>query len=221
MSLLFLDLETVPYDMAINEDDIIALIPGTIKKDDTRQKWLEENRDEAIKKIIKERSLNFLKCRIVCLSYAFNDEQVQAITGSEEEILKIFQSRIKEYVDEKRGGFESTFSGFTLVGHNIKGFDAPILFLRASKYNLHILQRVMLDNRKGIIDTMGLAVYEKYNTYVSLDSICDFLQIPTSKDKMDGSEVYQYFIDNKIQEIANYCNKDVEACRAVYNQLTI
>lgn len=219
MPLLFLDLETIPYDTAISEDDILALVPGTIKKEETRQKWLEENKDEAIKKIIKERSLNFLKCKIICLSFAIGDEPVEAITGNEDKILEIFQSKLKAYVDEHRGGFESTFSGFTLVGHNLKGFDAPILFLRAAKYNLAILQRVLFDARKNIHDTMEMAAFYKYNTHISLDNICEFLGIATPKDKMDGSQVYDYYKEGKIQEISNYCNKDVEACRAVYDKL--
>lgn len=221
MSLLFLDLETVPYDTAINEDDIIAMIPGSIKKDETRQKWLSENRNEAIKKIIKERSLNFLTCRIICLSYAFDDEDIQSITGSEEKILEIFQSRLIEYVDEKRGGFKSSFSGFTLIGHNIKGFDLPILFLRAVKYSLDILHRVLVDARKNLIDTMEMSSFYKYNTFISLDNICNFFNIPTPKNKIDGSKVYEYYIEGKIQEIAHYCNGDVEACRTVYNMLII
>lgn len=68
---------------------------------------------------------------------------------------------------------------------------------------------------KPIYDTM--VEWELWNmdrTRVQkLDTLAKVLGLPTSKDEMDGSMVWQYFQDGKIDEICKYCMKDVELTR--------
>ena len=46
------------------------------------------------------------------------------------------------------------------------------------------------------------------------------LGFPTSKDEMDGSMVWPYFQEGRIDEICAYCMKDVELTRKVYYKMT-
>lgn len=219
MSLLFLDIETVPANDTITEEDLISSMPGTIKKEESKTKWLSENNDKngkAAKAIVKKRSLSHYECKIVCLSYSFNGNKVQAITGTEVLILTRLQDVIMEFLNTQSDG-----SGLDLVGHNIKEFDAPIIFLRAAKYNLLKLHEIFYFGKKGMIDTMALGTYFDYKGKVSLDTLCAFFDIPTPKGEMDGSKVYDAYKEGRIEDVAKYCNKDVEALIHTYERLSV
>lgn len=54
----------------------------------------------------------------------------------------------------------------------------------------------------------------------SLEHLAIALDIPTPKDGIDGSEVYDYYKNGKIKEICDYCMRDVEATRLVYKRMT-
>jgi len=217
MSLLFLDIETVPANETITEEDIRNAVPKTIKKKESINKRIEEDRNGLIKSIIKKRSLSVYDCKIVCLSYSFDGEKVQALTGLESLILTNLQDRIIEYTKNTK----ELVNAIYVVGHNIKAFDAPIIFLRAAKYNLDVIKQLLPKDRKRIEDTMEFGTYFAYGKMVSLDALCTFLGVPTPKGGMDGSKVYDAYKRGEIEEIEQYCNKDVEALIAVYNRLSL
>jgi predicted PolB exonuclease-like 3'-5' exonuclease len=58
-----------------------------------------------------------------------------------------------------------------------------------------------------------------YGKNVSLDSLARALGVPTSKGKMDGSEVFAYYKKGKLKEICDYCNADVEVTRKIYKRM--
>lgn len=217
MSLLYLDLETTVYAETITEEELLESVPGNYKKPESVQKYLEENKSSIESKIIKKRSLDPFQCKIVCLSYSFDGEKPQAITGAEHSILEIFQRVIIEYLRNNGG----SITGLSLVGHNIKKFDAPILYLRACRYNLDSLKQLLYFTRKEMHDTMEIGSYFVYGNFVSLDTLCSFFGLDTPKDEMDGSMVFKYYQEGKIEEIAKYCNKDVEALIDVYDKLSL
>jgi predicted PolB exonuclease-like 3'-5' exonuclease len=52
--------------------------------------------------------------------------------------------------------------------------------------------------------------------FTSLDLICECLDVPTPKDKMEGKDVGKAYYSGKLSEIVEYCEKDVEAtCRVI------
>jgi predicted PolB exonuclease-like 3'-5' exonuclease len=55
---------------------------------------------------------------------------------------------------------------------------------------------------------------------VSLDKLCKAFGIETPKGGIDGSKVWDYVKAGKIDEVAAYCARDVEATRKVYKRLT-
>ncbi len=215
MSTLFIDLETVPADDNFSEQDLRSVIPMSVKKEETINRYLTEKKDELISKLVKKHSLDPLLCKVVCLSYCFEDEQPQSITGKEQKIFEIFQNRIDEHLEEKGGSVE----GIIVVGHNFKKFDGPIIYLRACKYNLQYVRRLVY-GRKSIKDTMEIAAYNVYGQMLSLNRLCEYFGIESPKEEMDGSMVYQNYKEGNIEDISKYCNKDVEALVALYDKLT-
>ena len=57
-----------------------------------------------------------------------------------------------------------------------------------------------------------------YGGYISQDNLCKTLGLPT-KDGMDGSKVYQAWLDKKYDDIAKYCKSDVQTVIDLYNRL--
>jgi predicted PolB exonuclease-like 3'-5' exonuclease len=60
------------------------------------------------------------------------------------------------------------------------------------------------------LDTMELWKFGDYKSYTSLNLLALILGIPTPKDDIDGSRVWQvYWEDKNIERIVTYCQKDV------------
>jgi len=55
---------------------------------------------------------------------------------------------------------------------------------------------------------------------ISLNILAKVLDLPSSKDEMDGSMVWSYFQQGRLEEIYKYCMKDVELVRQVYYKMT-
>jgi predicted PolB exonuclease-like 3'-5' exonuclease len=58
------------------------------------------------------------------------------------------------------------------------------------------------------------------NTNVGLEHLALALGIPTPKEGIDGSQVFDFYKAGKLDEIADYCKRDVETTRAVYKRMT-
>ena len=63
--------------------------------------------------------------------------------------------------------------------------------------------------------------WEKWsNSYIALDALAKILQLSSSKDGgIDGSQVFDFFLAGKYKEIYEYCKRDVELVRQVYNRM--
>jgi hypothetical protein len=63
-----------------------------------------------------------------------------------------------------------------------------------------------------LLDTMELWKFGDYKNYTSLDLLTSVLGIPSPKDDIDGSMVAGvYYVENDLERIVRYCEKDVLA----------
>jgi hypothetical protein len=69
-----------------------------------------------------------------------------------------------------------------------------------------------------VFDTM--VQFAGVGNRISLNKLCMALDVPTSKGEMDGSMVGQAVADGRIAEVAEYCQKDVMATKAVFERMT-
>lgn len=138
--------------------------------------------------------------------------QVTSIVWDEADILEQFKSML------------SKFQWYTLGGHNIKNFDIPYLAKRFVINGFVVPEMLNFIGKKPreipAVDTME---HRKMwgGASTGLETICVVLGVPTPKDAMDGSMVGRAFYDGQIQDILNYCEKDVEAvyrCRKRMNR---
>lgn len=147
--------------------------------------------------------------QIFCIGYAVNDQDVEIISGREENILEAWWQ-----VADKADVF---------IGHNIMDFDLRFIFKRSIVHKIkpsakHLNLSFARYRNFPIFDTMR--EWEKWSqSYISLDTLAKILDLPTSKDVIDGSQVYDYFLEEKFEEIYEYCKKDVILTREVYKRM--
>lgn len=154
--------------------------------------------------------------RILCISFAIGDGEIKSIScdGTAEKerfMLLSFYNEIKDY---KAVGF---------VGHNVN-FDLLFIFHRCLSLGVKELANVVRRDhgytKTRDFDTQEMAsggIEWKYR--ISLHNLCTLLGIETSKDEMDGSQVFDYYKKNKIEDIIRYCSKDVDRTRQCYYKL--
>ncbi len=101
-----------------------------------------------------------------------------------------------------------------LCAHNGKEFDFPYLCRRMVINGLSIPAILNVSGKKpwevNHLDTMELWKFGDFKNYTSLNLLAHALGIPTPKDDIDGSMVWQvYWEEKNLQRIVNYCQKDV------------
>ena len=56
---------------------------------------------------------------------------------------------------------------------------------------------------------------------IGLEKLALALGVPSPKDEgIDGSQVAQFFADGKVNDILEYCKRDVQTTRDVYRKMT-
>jgi len=208
---LYIDIETIPAVEPTDED----IKSCSLKKTpDTIQKDFEENYDTLLQKALKKKGTSIYDSKVVCIGFAFNNDKPQSVIGTETYLLQAFENIIKDYHKENGGSKESNL----LVGFNSDNFDFPILYLRACLYKMDGLKSLFYYCEKR--DVMKMGTCKIYGKFVSMDNLCKFFNIE-GKGDVDGSMVYPMYKEGKIEEIAEYCRRDVEKTRKLYNILSI
>ncbi len=211
--MIYVDIETIPTERPEIIERVTSKLtaPGNYKDPEKIEAYIEAQKPEAVHKT----GLSGLFGQVLMIGYAIDDGPVRIIKGGSEsirlaefrDIACTVKSQMQEYCTN------------TLVGHNILGFDAPFLS-----------QRMMINGLKPLFrhggkpwdapidDTMAMFACGTRNMY-SLENLCLAFGEPTPKGEMTGSTVYEYYKAGKIDEIAEYCARDVEATRAVYKKM--
>ena len=164
--------------------------------------------DEA--EILKKLSLSAATAKVICLAYAIDppgDAPVQVLRGEEQEIIKNFWKLVVDC--------------HLFVGHNILDFDLRFMYQRSVIHQIKPLREIPFTRFRNnpIYDTMQ--EWSKWGReHVSLDNLSKALGIPSPKENLDGSKVYPYYRAGKLDEICDYCKRDVESVRQVYRRLT-
>ena len=212
------DIETIPGGDYPTRGDL--KVPAQMKKQETIDKWLDDPANLEI--TYKKRSLSYIEGQIFCIAYKMDDEPTKVVwNNNEDDLIRNFEAAIC-------GEFQTRFDNdvihpVTWVGHNVKGFDIPYLWLRARKYNCEKLLTVMGHNPNDVKfdDTMQWScVTDKYKGMVSLDKACKLFGLP-GKSGMSGKDVYPAWKDERYQEIADYCIDDVDKTHALAKRLGI
>jgi hypothetical protein len=179
-----------------------------------RKKWPEDNGDKTDEELYLDKAaLTPEFNRIVCASFGrldFNGLTPKMIIKSfsgpgESEIL----DGIEKVVEK--------FSKYTLVGHNIKRFDIPVMCKRFIINGYTLPSYLQVHNKKPwempFIDTSESWSFGAWQeSFVSLELLMVSLGLDTPKDDIRGEEVSEVFWKTgDHQRIMEYCEKDVYA----------
>ena len=199
MNKLFLDIETLPA-----ESEKHKTLKEIFDKRITDGKTVTDFED-----FVAQTTFDGAFGRICCISYAFNDEKPVSLSGDEKDIIIEFWKVAKQ--------------AELFIGFNLLNFDLRFIYQRSVIYN--ILPSIDLNFARfrnfPIFDVMQ--EWNKWDTRatISLDTLAKALGIPSSKGgKVEGKNVAQAYVDGRIKEICEYCEKDVEVTRKIYKRLT-
>jgi 3'-5' exonuclease len=215
-NILFLDIETVPQQPDYNS------LP-----DDWKQLWdlksasLLKYREEETKESIYPRAGIYAEFgRIICISCGV----IQGAGEQKKITLKSFCSDnekmlLAEFCEmlNKWCVGEPKF----LCAHNGKEFDFPYLCRRMIINEVSVPSVLNISGKKPWevthLDTMELWKFGDFKSYTSLHLLAHALGIPTPKDDIDGSLVWEvYWKEKNLQRIITYCQKDVITVAQVF-----
>ncbi|WP_298901033.1 3'-5' exonuclease [uncultured Psychroserpens sp.] len=215
-NILFLDIETVPETEHFLELDVI-------KQELWDHKSKYQRRDEFTAEEFYERAGIWAEFgKIICISIGYFKHEgdirrfrVTSLYGDESKILQDFKNLLLTH-----------FSGhkFLLCAHNGKEFDFPYIARRMIINNIELPNKLNLFGKKPWevphLDTLELWKFGDYKTYTSLKLLTHVLGIPSPKDDIDGSEVYNVYYKLKdIDRIITYCEKDTIAVAQIFLRL--
>lgn len=240
---IFADTETIPalpddpawlaYADALEADLRTAEPPKSMSKPETIAKWREEHEASIPATIEAHRlrtGLDPALGRIAVLAWAVDDGEVVPVQCDTLDIERAALRMLGDVLSRQRA--------YKLTGHNIKGFDAPFIAVRAYWHGLgQVARAVWKPGAKPwdqpVEDTMDLWPVVGYagrpseavptvrgHTGRSLPTLCRLLGIPTDANPIDGSEVAAAWYDGRRADVVRHCVEDVEQVREVYRRIT-
>ncbi len=207
--ILFIDIETVP-DKEKFED-----LPERMQELWTKKtKFLRKN-DEEPSAFYPRAGIYAEFGKIICISAGILFEEngvrkmkIRSYAGEDEQELLInFRNMLSGYTSKRR---------IELCAHNGKEFDFPYIARRLLINGIKLPEPLDVAGKKPwevpFIDTLELWRFGDYKQYTSLNLLTQIFNIPTPKDDIDGSMVYDvYYKEKDLPRIIRYCEKDVLA----------
>ena len=208
---LTFDIETVPQPM----DTLSSIQQEELNKRLKRSKNTEELNEEELTQKIMGTSPYFGK--IICIGLKLvkdaKDKTTALVEGSEYEILTSFWEILRQCV------------GVTFISYNGLEFDVPFIRTRSMHHKVNPTNTTFFNlkrfQRHPHCDCCTiLADYNQYNR-VSLRLACDAFGIPSPKEGgIEAKNVYKFYKEGKIKEIANYCMRDLDSTYQLAQLLT-
>lgn len=199
---MYLDIETIPASEGYHE----ALKMLHRKKVEKKKTFKDCDGD--FEQYLLQTSFDGSFGRIICIGYAMDDGPVECIADADDEagMLQKF--------------WEIARDANLFIGHNVIDFDMRFIYQRSVVNKVMPSQDLSFARYRSfpMFDTMK--EWSKWSmNNVGLEHLALALGIPSPKDEIDGSQVYDNYKAGKIKEIAEYCKKDVETTRLVYKRI--
>jgi predicted PolB exonuclease-like 3'-5' exonuclease len=208
-NILFLDIETVPQYADY------SLLPHDWKELwNLKASYIVRNKENETTESVYPRAGIYAEFgKIICIGCGVlsgNDTErkvsIKCFSGDDEKLVLISFC-------EMLGKWSADGAKY-LCAHNGKEFDFPFLCRRLIVHQIPIPQILQLSGKKpwevNHLDTLDLWKFGDFKSYTSLNLLAHTLGIPTPKDDIDGSKVWEvYWKEKNMQRIVNYCQKDV------------
>jgi uncharacterized protein YprB with RNaseH-like and TPR domain len=222
--ILFLDIETVgvqpDWDHLVDANEALSFQFQNYF--DWFQKRFPEDADKGVGQMFVNRAALVPEfARIACVSVAFvtdkGETKMQSFSNKNEKDLLQEVQKLLRRIGEL---------GFFLCGHNVKGFDIPMLAKRMIMNGLLPPKILPGHDTKPweikALDTKELWQYGGYGSIASLELMCVCMGVESSKNmEVTGNKVHEaYWINKDIKGIVEYCEKDVLVLIDVIKKIT-
>ena len=221
--LLFFDLETVGIEKdytTLNEKN-----PEMGRLFESYRNWFEKRYPEDQGKSLDEIFTNhaalvsdFAKIIVASFSFITPKGEVHTTTFAEDDEKKLL-TQVRDLLNKVNK------LDFHLCGHNIKGFDMPMLSKRFVCNGMKppsILPTVGTKPwEMKALDTKELWQFGSFNSPASLDLMCVAMDVESPKTgEVSGNMVHEtYWELNGLTPIAEYCERDVKVLVDVINKI--
>lgn len=221
--ILFLDIETVgvqpDWDTLVKNNEALSFQFQNYF--DWFQKRFPEDANKPVGQMFVNRAALVPEfARIACVSVAFvtekGERRMQSFSDTDEKkILTEVQKLL----------FKVSELGFFLCGHNVKGFDIPMLAKRMIINGLQPPKILPSHDTKPweikAFDTKEFWQYGGFGSIASLELMCVCLGVESSKNmEVTGNKVHEAFwLKKDIEGIIKYCEKDVSVLIDVIEKL--
>ena len=207
--ILFIDIETVA-----STDDFAALDERLKIQWARRANFFRRDSHLTDEELFHERAgIHAEFGKIVCIAVGRYVEQESGelalrtkvyLDHNENELLLSFKQMIEKF----------DAANLRLCAHNGKEFDYPYLCRRMLINSISLPAVLNLMGKRAWevphLDTMEMWKFGDYKHYTSLDLLAALFHIPSSKNKIDGSQVnYVYYHEKDLERISEYCRADV------------
>lgn len=186
-------------------------------KDDAIAKWEAKFSEEKAPGVADENhskeSFNGAKGQICSIAWAIGDGKVESRSRkslTEVGILKQFFHCLKEDLKGRPPFF---------IGHYIAGFDLKFIFHRAVILGVKPPFDLPFNGRHGQHFFDNMIAWAGHKDRISQDDLCKALGIDGKPDDIDGSKVWAYYKEGRIEEIETYNRDDVDKARQIYNRI--
>jgi DNA polymerase elongation subunit (family B) len=239
MTALYLDIETIPtqrqdvcdyLSTSLRDDTMKAMeavcAPSNYKDADKIAQYIADKKAalqaefaDKLKEKIDSTGLDGSFGQVFCVGWAVDNDQPSTSYGmNEREVLEDFARLLNATIPI------SERHATTVIGHNVSSFDLRFL---SQRFIVHGIRPPMVIARAAaakpweidrVFDTM--IQWAGVGGRISLERLCLALSLPSPKGELDGSKVWQYVQDGKHDEVARYCERDVETTRTVHRRMT-
>ena len=109
-----------------------------------------------------------------------------------------------------------------MITYNGRGYDGPMLMVRSAQLGV-TPSRTLVPNRYAIEDHCDLmdtfSFFGASRDRYSLDYWCRRFDVESPKGSIDGSQVARAYRDGRIEDIGEYCLRDVRATAELYRKV--
>jgi predicted PolB exonuclease-like 3'-5' exonuclease len=223
MSILYLDIETIPC----NDEKVISALresispPANYSKEETIAKWMEQNAESELDKLVRKTSLDGLYGQILSIAWAIDDGEVHCVYRSSYDqseqgmLCSFFESLYELYPNHN-------IPITKWVGHYISGFDLRFIWQRCVINEVIPLVSIPYNAKpwdSNVFDTkIAWTGASQYSGAGSLDKLSSVM-FGEGKGEINGANVYDYFKRGEIDKIVEYNKRDVEMCRKLYKKM--
>lgn len=213
-NILFLDIETVP------QHESYQLLNDRWKKLwDIKANQIAKN-EETPEELYPRAGIYAEFGKIICISVGFVNDDVN---GREFRIKSFYGENEFIVLEEFCALLQHNYNpkSHFLCAHNGKEFDFPYLSRRILINGIKMPDMLDLAGKKPWdvkhLDTMNLWKFGDFKNYTSLDLLSAVFDLPSSKDDIDGSKIFDvYYQENDLERIRAYCQNDVAALASIY-----